>query len=194
MKLWLIVVVNLTTTITIFVMYTTLHEKSKRVKDCMANWSAICCRKLPQQKACTITKTFTKRLERDGMFMQLPARVPWDYSFLSFINFAIVAPVVGVCTQESCNDIIMMLTMCTSEWVALSTTMKWPKKNHFTPDFHVNAFFSKTQVLLSISMHTSLFMQIKLKSRVVGIYLKCTLSSYNSSSDVRLQKKLWHTL
>lgn len=174
-------------------MSTTLYEKSKRVKDCMANWSAICCRKLPQQKACTITKTFTKRLKRDGMFMQLPARVAWDHSFLCSMNFAIVAPVVGVCTEESCNDIIMKLTMCTSEWVALSTTMKLPKKNHFTPDFHVNAFFSKTQVLLSISIHASLFMQVKLKSRVVGIHLKRTLCSYNSSSDVRLQKKLWHT-
>ena len=35
MKLWLIVAVNLTTTITAFLIYTTLYKKSKRVKDCV---------------------------------------------------------------------------------------------------------------------------------------------------------------
>lgn len=143
----------------------------------MANWSAICCRKLPQQKACTITKIFTKRLERDGMFMQLQQEcLEITVYTVCSINFEIVAQFLVRATQESCNDIIMMLTMWLYIWVSRAVHYhEVTKKIHFTPYFHVNAFFSKTQVLLSISICTSLFVQIKLQLRVVGFDLKCTL-------------------
>lgn len=151
--------------------YDPLWEIKESEGLCMANWSAICCRKLPQQKACTITKIFTKRLERDGMFMQLQQEC-LEIIVYMFHKLCNCSPDFGVCTQESCNDIIMMLTMCTFEWVHYHEVTK---RIHFPPYFHVNAFFSKTQVLLSISICASLFVQIKLKSRVVGFDLNCTL-------------------